>query len=337
MPSHGRRRTAATRGATALAVLPLALTLTAPAHAATTITVAADGSGNFTTVQAALAAASSGTTINVKPGTYRGQVSIPASKPGITLQGTTGTSSDIVITGNTPASTAGTAGSATVLNLARDTTVKGLTIANTYAARDSQALALYAGGDRQVYRNVRLLGYQDTFLSWGGTGSSQVRQYVYKSYIEGAVDFIYGNGALVIDSTTIRSLDRGSTNNGYITAAATHSSNRYGILITRSTLTGPSAARTVALGRCWHAGGAADAIGQVLVRDSVLGGHIRQAGAWQDMGGFSWKTCRFNEYNNTGAGATTGTGDRPQMSGTTAANYTAQKYLAGTDGWNPVQ
>ncbi|MEU4767577.1 pectinesterase family protein [Actinosynnema sp. NPDC023794] len=337
MSLHGKRRTVVVRGATALAALPLAaIALTTPAHAAT-ITVAADGSGNHTTIQAALAAAAPGTVINVKPGTYRGQVSIPSSKSGITLRGTTGTSTDVVITGNTPASTAGTAGSATVLNLAKNTSVTGLTIANTYAGRDSQALALYAGGDRQVYRNVRLLGYQDTFLSWGGTGSSQVRQYVYKSYIEGAVDFIYGNGALVIDSTTIRSLDRRSTNNGYITAAATHSSNRYGILITRSTVTSSAAARTVALGRCWHAGGAADAIGQVLVRDSTLGGHIRQAGAWQDMGGFSWKTCRFNEYDNTGAGATTGTGDRPQMSSATAADYTAQKYLAGGDGWNPVQ
>jgi pectinesterase len=334
---HGSRRTVVVRGATTLAVLPLAaLALATPAHAAT-VTVAADGSGNYTTIQAALAATSSDAVINIKPGTYRGQVSIPSSKSGITLQGTSGTATDVVITGSAPASTAGTAGSATVLNLARNTTVKGLTIANTYAAHDSQALALYAGGDRQVYRNVRMLGYQDTFLSWGGTGSSQVRQYVYKSYIEGAVDFIYGNGALVVDSTTIHSLDLHSTNNGYITAAATNAANRYGILITRSTLTSSAAARTVALGRCWHAGGAADAIGQVLVRDSSLGGHVRQAGAWQDMSGFSWRTCRFTEYDNSGAGTSTGTSDRPQMSGATAANYTAQKYLAGNDGWNPVQ
>ncbi|MFL6111573.1 MAG: pectinesterase family protein [Catenulispora sp.] len=314
----------------------LILASAAPAHAATTITVAADGSGNYTTIQAALAVAASGDTISVKAGTYHGQVSIPSSKSGITIKGATGTATDIVITGNTPQSTAGASGSATVLNLAANTTITGLTIANTYGS-GSQALALYAGGDRQTYRNVRLLGYQDTFLSWGGTGSKQVRQYVYKSYIEGAVDFIYGNGALVIDSSTIRSLDRGSSNNGYITAAATNASNTYGILITRSTLSSSAAARTVALGRCWHAGGAADAIGQVLIRDSSLGGHIRQAGAWQDMSGFSWKTCRFNEYNNSGAGASQGTSDRPQMSASTAANYTSQKYLAGADGWNPVQ
>ncbi|MFG2576383.1 pectinesterase family protein [Streptomyces sp. NPDC048481] len=332
----GRRRTSVIAGA--LAALPLtALGPTVPAHAATTITVAADGSGNYTTVQAALAAAPSGAIIRIKPGTYRGQVSIPAGKTGITLQGTTGTATDVVITGNAPASTAGTAGSATVLNLAKNTTVTGMTIANTYDRHDSQALALYAGGDRQVYRNVRLLGYQDTFLSWGGTGAAQVRQYVYKSYIEGAVDFIYGNGALVVDSTTINSLDRGSGKTGYITAAATHTGNRYGILITRSTLVSPGAARSVALGRCWHAGGAADATGQVLVRDSALGGQILQAGAWQDMGGFSWKTCRFSEYNNRGAGVSGGTTDRPMMSAGTAANYTSQKYLAGNDGWNPVQ
>ena len=319
-----------------LAAAALILASAAPARAATTITVAADGSGTYTTIQAALAAAASGDTISVKAGTYHGQVSIPSAKSGITIKGATGTATDIVITGNTPQSTAGASGSATVLNLAANTTITGVTIANTYGS-GSQALALYAGGDRQTYRNVRLLGYQDTFLSWGGTGSKQVRQYVYKSYIEGAVDFIYGNGALVIDSSTIRSLNLGSSNNGYITAAATNASNTYGILITRSTLSSSAAAQTVALGRCWHAGGATDAIGQVLVRDSALGGHIRQAGAWQDMSGFSWRTCRFNEYNNSGAGASQGTSDRPQMSAATAAGYTAQKYLAGSDGWNPVQ
>jgi pectinesterase len=326
------RRTVAGFGVVASLILAAA----APASAATTITVAADGSGNYPTIQAALAAAAPGDTISVKKGTYYGQVKLASGKHDIKINGATGVATDVVITGNTPQSSGGATGSATVLNQAANTTITGVTIANTYGS-GSQALALYAGADRQVYRNVRLLGYQDTFLSWGGTGSAQVRQYVYKSYIEGAVDFIYGNGALVIDSSTIRSLDRGSSNNGYITAAATNAANKYGILITRSTLSSSAAAQTVALGRCWHAGGAADAIGQVLIRESSLGGHIRQAGAWQDMSGFSWRTCRFTEYNNSGSGATQGTSDRPQMSAATASSYTSQKYLAGSDGWNPVQ
>lgn len=65
------------------------------------------------------------------------------------------------------------------------------------------------------------------------------------------------------------------------------------------------------------------------MRDSTLGGHVRQAGAWQDMSGFFWKTCRFSEYNSTGAGATQGTSDRPQLGASTAASYTAQNYLLG--------
>lgn len=327
------------RSTTAAVVLTAAalIAVPGPAVAATSFTVATDGSGNYTTIQAAIAASSTGGVITVKAGTYQGQVQIPASKSGLTIQGATGNSADVVITGNKPQSTAGTAGSATVYNLAPNSTIKGLTMQNTYGA-GSQALALYAAGDRQVYRNVQMKGYQDTFLSWGGTGSSQIRQYIYKSYISGAVDFIYGNGAVVIDSTTIESLNIGSSsNNGYITAAATDDSNAYGFLITRSTLKSSATAQTVALGRCWHAGNASDAIGQVLVRESTLGSHVRQAGAWQDMSGWSWKTCRFNEYANTGAGASTGTSDRPQMSASTAANYTAQKYLAGSDGWNPVQ
>jgi pectinesterase len=53
------------------------------------------------------------------------------------------------------------------------------------------------------------------------------------------------------------------------------------------------------------------------------------------MSGNSWKNARFFEYKNTGSGATTNS-NRPQMSDSTAANYTPQRYLAGSDGWNPM-
>ena len=160
MPPLSVRRASLVACLSAATVLgTVAATALAPAaNAATTITVAADGSGNYTTVQAAIAAASSGTVISIKAGTYYGQVAIASGKSGITLRGATGAATDIVITGSVPQSTAGASGSATVLNLAKNTTITGLTIANTYAAHDSQALALYAGGDRQVYRNVRLIG-----------------------------------------------------------------------------------------------------------------------------------------------------------------------------------
>src|SRR5690349_17286620 len=71
-----------------------------PASAATVVTVANDGSGNFTTVQAAVNAAPSNGTgtyeIDIKPGTYRGTVSVPSAKTHVTLKGL-GSSRDQVV------------------------------------------------------------------------------------------------------------------------------------------------------------------------------------------------------------------------------------------------
>ena len=90
------------------------------------------------------------------------------------------------------------------------------------------------------------------------------------------------------------------------------------------------------LGRPWHPGNDPRADGQVLIRSSALGAHIRTAEPWTDMSGFSWRTdARFSEFQNTGSGATVN-GNRPQMSAAQAANYTIARYLAGSDGWNPA-
>src|SRR5690242_2496692 len=56
-----------------------------------TITVAADGSGDFKTIQEALAAvpdnATDRTTLHIKPGTYEGPIVVAKSKPNVTFQG----------------------------------------------------------------------------------------------------------------------------------------------------------------------------------------------------------------------------------------------------------
>src|SRR5690349_23300704 len=106
-----------------LAAAALILASAAPARAATTITVAADGSGNYTTIQAALAKAVPGDTISVKAGTYHGQVALSSGKHDITIKGASGVATDVVITGNTPQSSGGATGSATVLNQAANTTI----------------------------------------------------------------------------------------------------------------------------------------------------------------------------------------------------------------------
>ncbi|MFD7819152.1 pectinesterase family protein [Streptomyces sp. NPDC059785] len=291
-------------------------------------TVAKDGSGQYTTVQAAVDAVGTGNssrvTITIAPGTYREQVNIPSNKPYITLQGTGGSPADVVIVNNRNAGDYGTSGSATVVAQGAEFQATNLTLSNDFDENTSdtgdQALALYLNADRARLTNVRLLGDQDTFLV-----NDAARVYVKSSYIEGTVDFIYGGGIAVFDSCSI--YEKRSTG-GPITAASTAAEKTYGFLFYKSSITGATN-NTTQLGRPWRANA------QVLYRESTLSATIATAQPWTDMSTNSWKNARFLEYRNTGAGATVNS-NRPQLSDAQAANYTPAKYLAGSDGWNPV-
>lgn len=51
---------------------------------------------------------------------------------------------------------------------------------------------------------------------------------------------------------------------------------------------------------------------------------------------FTWQRARFSEYRNSGLGAGNGA-DAAKPTDAEALQFTDQKYLAGTDGWNPVR
>lgn len=294
-----------------------------------TPTVAADGSGRYRTVQAAIDAVPAGNTsrvtITIKAGTYREVVTVPSNKPMITLQGMGSSPSQTVIVYNNSAYCCGTSGSATAFVSGRDFVATNLTISNDLDENSvpsgAQAVALNLSADRAVLRNVRLLGDQDTFLA-----NDSARAYLVGSYVEGTVDFIFGGGTLVLDNCDI--YEKRSTG-GPITAASTPATKTYGFLFYKSRIRGAAAAGTTNLGRPWRP----DA--QVLYRESTLDSVVKTSQPWTDMSGNLWQNARFLEYRNTGAGAGTGA-NRPQLFDSQAANYTPQRYLAGTDGWNPV-
>jgi len=286
-------------------------------------TVAKDGTGQFATVQAAIDAVPANNTtrrvITIKAGTYREIVTIPANKPYVTLQGLGSSAGQTVIVNNhSSAGGYGTSGSASVFVNGADFAASNLTISNDYG-EGSQAVAANLNADRSVFDNVRFLGNQDTLLL------NNYRSYVKNSYVEGTVDFIFGGGTSVFQASTIHER---RTSGGPITAARTDPANSYGILFYKCTVTG-AANNVTQLGRPWGAAA------QVLFRESSLGATMRTAQPWTDMSGNSWQNARFLEYKNTGAGAGTN-GNRPQLSDSAAAGYTPQKYLAGSDGWNPV-
>lgn len=312
------------------------------------VTVAADGSGDFTGVQAAVDAVPSGNpgpfTIKVKPGIYRGQVIIPADKPHIVLRGQGADPTQVVITDNrangTPkpeGGTWGTSGSASVTISGNDFSARNLTFANDFdeAAHpeitSKQAVAVLTRADRLVFDNVRFLGNQDTLYVNSPDAATVSRVYCRKCYVEGDVDFIFGRATAVFDRCEIRSLNRGSaTNNGYVTAASTSTANPYGFLFVGSKLTSDAPAGTVFLGRPWHPSNDPNAIGQTVIRDSTIGAHIGSA-PWTDFGTWSWRDARYGEFHNRGPGAAV-TADRPQLTEEQAAGATIDAYLTG---WHP--
>ena len=193
------------------------------------------------------------------------------------------------------------------------------------------------GSDRATFVNVKILGHQDTLFTNSG------RQYFYKCYIAGHVDFIFGAGKSVFDDCDIISLDRGSrTNNGYITAASTPVSQRYGFLFLRSRLKKerPSMApASVTLGRPWHPFADPDAVASVAFIDTWMDDHIGQKG-WDRMSSVDstgtriWyepQSARFAEYGSRGPGALRSQ-SRRVLSSKDAAKITPAAVL---DGWMP--
>ncbi|MEU6228916.1 pectinesterase family protein [Streptomyces sp. NPDC047042] len=315
------------------------------------LNVSPDGVGDYFTVQAAIdAVPDSGTnTIIIEKGVYHEVLSVPKDKSWLTIKGVTGNRADVVIYNTrcngmiNPATGVkyGTQGSAVATFRAPNLTVRDLTISNTFdraahpeiSPYETQAVAVAAMGDRQVYRNVAIWSHQDTLLVKGETPTTQARQYFVDCHIRGDVDFIFGNATAVIDRSYVQVL---YWPGGTVLAPNTDKSKKYGILITGSQLlnNGSAPVRSMYLGRPWN--NSADAWPQAVVRDSTVGQQNNDTHPWTDMvPEYSWTSARFKEYNNAGLGAGWGA-NAPKLTATEAADYTAQKYLAGTDGWNPV-
>jgi pectinesterase len=293
---------------------------------AKTITVAADGSGDFTTVQAAVAAVADNnadrTTIRVKPGVYTGPIVLPRSKQNVTFAGD-GADQTILtyalnVTDPVPEGVPPKMGGNGVIVLGDGFHASGLTIRNT-SGDHGQAMAVRLQADRCVVEKCRLLGWQDTLLVHSG------RQYFRDCYVEGRVDFIYGASTAFFENCQIHSKD-----GGYVTAASTPQDHPFGYVFLNCKLTGDGA--PAYLGRPWRPHAA------VAFLRCEMGGHIKPEG-WHNWGkAENEKTARYVEYDNTGPGAA-GANRAPwtrQLSEDEAVKYTVERVLSGEDGWNPL-
>jgi pectin methylesterase-like acyl-CoA thioesterase len=293
--------------------------------------VAQDGSGQFTTITDAVNAVPDNSTkltiIKVKNGIYNEKVLVPSTKKMITIigesrEGTVLLNGDSASTIGPNGQPLGTSNSYTLRTAGTDFTLENMTVQNNAGRTAGQAVALYAGGDRGIFRNVKLLGYQDTLQTEKG------RQYFVDSHIEGTVDFIFGSSAAVFENNIIQSVGP-----GYLTAPSTEMGNPGYVFVNNQLIASADApAGTVDLGRPWRDYGSTTYI------NNYLGEHIRATG-WNEWVAGRSKTARFSEYLSYGPGANPAgrINWSTQLTAEEAAQYTIASTLGGSDGWNPKE
>lgn len=323
------------------------------------IVVSKDGSGQFTSIQQAIDAAPAGvqapTLILVRAGVYDEKVVV--HKPNVRIVGadaekTILTHSDHAHMTFPDGAQQGTFCTYTLLVCADDVEIENMTIRNDAGPGKAvgQALAVYAAGDRGVFRACRLIAHQDTLYcgpvsektarvaapynpgridSPGDCADLGKRVYFENCLIRGDVDFIFGPYRCWFEGCTLFCNDRAMETNGYYTAANTPWEAPYGFIFHRCHLTGAAADGTVYLGRPWRSGA------HTVFLSCRMDACVHPAG-WLDWGDKP-VTHRYGEHGCTGPGA-----QRAQrhpascaLSDAEAAALSIRAVLGGPEGWDP--
>ena len=186
-----------------------------------------------------------------------------------------------------------------------------------------QAVAVHVEADRVVFRNCKLLGFQDTLF----TGNDDSRQIYYQCYIEGTVDFIFGPATCWFDRCELHAIS-----NGYLTAASTPADHPYGYVFYKCRVTADSKATSFYLGRPWRNWAS------VIFDRCELPASVRPEGwhNWKDPQ--RERTARYFEYRCTGEGADLSkrVSWMRQLSVSEASELKPRKVLAKAGiAWNP--
>ncbi|KAH6693462.1 pectin lyase fold/virulence factor [Plectosphaerella plurivora] len=257
--------------------------------------------GSFSTFGEAVANLHNGTeeqTIFILPGTYTEQVYVPPHSGPIVFQGYTCNThsyadNQVTITYNLSRTVPGITNNdqtSTIRLWSANVKMYNLNIANTFgqAATSGQALAMSAQNTNQGFYGCQFTGYQDTIYANEG------RQVYAHSYINGAVDFIFG----LRSAAWFESCDIETIGPGYITANGREAEENKSIYVFNNAhVSGTSGPASTVLGRPWRQ------FSRVVFQDSWLGDVVKPAG-WS-----AWDTVQpvtnvvYREYQNTGPGS----------------------------------
>lgn len=261
------------------------------------IIVAQDGSGDFTTIQAAIDAAKAypdaQVVIHIKNGVYKEKVQVYSWNTKLSLIGEDREKTIISYDDYFDKIGLGrnsTFHTYTMQVRGNDFYAENLTIENS-AGPVGQAVALHVEADRATFFNCRLIGHQDTIFAAG----EGFRQYFKNCYIEGTTDYIFGPATAVFEGCELH-----SKANSYITAASTPEGQEYGFVFINNSLTASEGVNKVYLGRPWrvHA--------RTVFIHCAMGAFIRPEGWHNWSKPEAEKKAFYAEYGSTGPGANPG-------------------------------
>jgi pectinesterase len=271
---------------------------TKPDRGALVVDASGKYDGSYTTIGAAVAGLHNGTDaqkIFIFPGTYTEQVYIRPLDGPLTIHGYTKNARDyknneVTLTYNLSRNTPGLPNNDATSTLRLWTSnvkLYNMIVENTSGER-VQALALSAQRTNQGFYGCKFTGYQDTVYANEG------RQIYAKSYVNGAVDFIFGLRAIA----WFHKLDIETTSSGYITANGREAEENDSFYVFNEVnVSGTSGPSSTVLGRPWRP------YSRVVFQNSYLGDVVKPAGWSRWDSTQSVDNIFYKEYKNYGPGA----------------------------------
>ncbi|KAJ4793479.1 Plant invertase/pectin methylesterase inhibitor superfamily [Rhynchospora pubera] len=158
------------------------------------IYVAQDGSGQFTTISEAIAAAPAGANdyfmIRIRPGRYNENVVVPPEKPFLVFAGS-GKHVTVITSNRSHASGYNTWDSATAMILGSNFVAYDIAFENSAGPQGGQAVALLCSANQAVFYRCSFRGYQDTLYAHA------YLQFYRDCDIYGTIDFIFGDATAI--------------------------------------------------------------------------------------------------------------------------------------------
>jgi pectinesterase len=209
----------------------------------TNLAVAADGSGDFLTVQGAVDSVSANNTtptiINIHNGTYFELINVN-SKNNLDFRGQSRNGTVVGYPNNNNLYAGAPQRASFVLN-GNDCSFETMTLTNMTPAGGSQAEAMDVEGTRAIFENIELDSFQDTFL----VHSAGKLVYFQDCLIQGQTDFNWGYGSVYYTNCEIRCVLSG----GHVTQPRSpYTTNGFGFINCRITR-GYTGTNTFDLGR----------------------------------------------------------------------------------------